>query len=331
MTSELDAFKKARIKELTATYDGNVSRLRSALNANIRSVQQSRGSASAKQSYIQSLTNKYNLDVAQLKKILSDNILKIQQYTPPPLPAVRSKAALLVGINYVGTSNELFGCVNDVNNVKERLSTKQFSKITTLTDAQATKAAILQEFKQMMINAVSGDVLFFMYSGHGSYMADQNGDETTGYDQLIIPVDLNPIRDDDLKTLIQMYLKPNVTLFAMFDSCFSGTVLDLRYQFFDSLNYDKYTENNKELETPGHVFMISGCSDVQTSADAFIDGKSSGAMTWSLLSTLKSTTGSLTWRELIRLMRDALKESQYEQIPQFSCGNFENIDLPVFI
>jgi hypothetical protein len=34
----------------------------------------------------------------------------------------------------------------------------------------------------------------------------------------------------------------------MFDSCFSGSVLDLKYQYMDSLNYDNYTENNKELE-----------------------------------------------------------------------------------
>jgi hypothetical protein len=53
-------------------------------------------------------------------------------------------------------------------------------------------------------------------------------------------------------------------------------------------------------------------------------------MTWSLLEALKLTP-NCNWRELIKYMRDLLKQSQYDQIPQFSCGTFENIDTPIFI
>ena len=142
--------------------------------------------------------------------------------------------------------------------------------------------------------------------------------------------DLQGILDDELKSLIQTYLKPDVTLFAMFDSCCSGSVLDLKYQYLDSLNYDKYTENPNDLETVGNVFMISGCTDEQTSADAFINNKATGAMTWSLLEGLKQNP-NCSWRELIKTMRDLLKKSQYTQIPQFSSGLFVNIDNKVFI
>ena len=90
------------------------------------------------------------------------------------------------------------------------------------------------------------------------------------------------------------------------------------------------TENVKQLETKGNVFMISGCSDYQTSADAFINNKGTGAMTWSLLETLKQTP-NCNWRELVKSMRNLLKTSQYDQIPQFSSGTFENIDTPIFI
>ena len=116
----------------------------------------------------------------------------------------------------------------------------------------------------------------------------------------------------------------------MFDSCCSGSVLDLKYQYLDSLNYDKYTENPNDLETVGNVFMISGCTDEQTSADAFINNKATGAMTWSLLEGLKQNP-NCSWRELIKTMRDLLKKSQYTQIPQFSSGLFVNIDNKVFI
>jgi hypothetical protein len=102
--------------------------------------------------------------------------------------------------------------------------------------------------KNLLINSQEGDLLFLLYSGHGSYTLDINNNELTGYDQVIIHCDLKFILDDELKQIIQTNLKKNVTLFAMFDSCFSGSVLDLKYQYLDSLNYDNYTENNKDLK-----------------------------------------------------------------------------------
>ena len=137
-------------------------------------------------------------------------------------------------------------------------------------------------------------------------------------------------RADEFKKIIQQNLKQGVTLFAMFDSCFSGSMLDLKYQYMDSLNFDNYTENDKDINTNGNVFMISGCTDEQTSADAVINNKASGAMTWSLLESLKQTP-NVTWRELVKSMRDLLKKSKYDQIPQFSSGTFVNIDTKVFI
>lgn len=81
--------------------------------------------------------------------------------------------------------------------------------------------------------------------------------------------------------------------------------------------------NDRVEETVGNVCMISGCMDVQTSADAFINSKSQGAMTWSFLETL-NTKSNLSWNELVVNMRNLLK-TQYEQIPQFSCG--KNVDF----
>jgi hypothetical protein len=333
MSSELAIYKQNRINELQNIYNSNVVRLNSALSNNIRNVQNSRQNNKVKQKQINNLIAQYNTNINNFKTILNSNVLSIQNFVPKTITINKNKKALLIGINYTGTDNELYGCINDVNCIKERISKNGFSDINILTDLTSKKAIkenILYEFKNLLTSSQSGDLLFFLYSGHGSYDLDKNGDETTGYDQLIVPCDFNIIVDDELKTIIQQNLKPNVTLFAMFDSCFSGSVLDLKYQYMDSLNYDNFSENNKELETRGHVFMISGCSDYQTSADAVINNKPNGAMTWSLLEALKQKP-NCSWRELVKYMRDLLKNSQYDQIPQFSSGTFENIDTPVFI
>ena len=268
-----------------------------------------------------------------MKIKLNTDISSVNNYTPKKVSFARNKKALLVGINYTGTQNELFGCINDVNSVKERINNEGFTTINTLTDLTVktpTRVNILDEFKKLLVYSEPGDLLFFLYSGHGSYILDKNGDEKDGYDELLVSCDLQGITDDELKILILQYLKKDVTLFAMFDSCFSGTILDLKYQFLDSLNYDKYTENGKNIETIGNVYMISGCTEQQTSADATIDNKAQGAMTWSLLESLK-TSQPKTWRELIKSMRGLLKTSEYDQIPQFASGTFVDIDSNVFI
>ena len=333
MSSDLDTYKQNRINENSAIFNNNVSRLYSVVVSNIISVQRSRQSNNVKQRQINSLVNQYYSNVNNLKTNLGKSILSIKNYVPKKITINKNKKALLIGINYTGTSNELYGCINDVNSIKERITKQGFNNINVITDLttkKATRINILEGFKNLLMNCQAGDLLFFVYSGHGSYAIDRNGDEKDGRDELIVSCDLQGVLDDELKTLIQTYLKADVTLFALFDSCFSGSVLDLKYQFMDSLNYENFTENSKQLETLGNVFMISGCTDNQTSADAVFEGKANGAMTWSLLESLKQKP-NVNWRELVVNMRDLLKTSEFTQIPQFSCGTFENIDATVFI
>jgi hypothetical protein len=334
MGDELAIYKKNRASELQRVCANNLGALNVILNKNARNiVYNKRLSSQIKQNQINSLLAKYSNDIATFKNKLNSDILAINNYTPKKVTFAKNKKALLVGINYTGTQNELFGCINDVNSVKERINNEGFTTINTLTDLTVktpTRVNILNEFKKLLVTAESGDLLFFLYSGHGSNVLDKNGDEKDGYDELLVSCDLQGITDDELKLLILQYLKKDVTLFAMFDCCFSGTILDLKYQFLDSLNYDKYTENDKNIETLGNVYMISGCTEQQTSADANINNKAQGAMTWALLESLK-TSPTETWRELVKSMRSLLKTSEYEQIPQFSSGTFVDIDSKVFI
>ena len=129
-----------------------------------------------------------------------------------------------------------------------------------------------------------------------------------------------------MRNIINTNLKENVTLFGLFDSCFSGTILDLKYQYLDSLNYDKYTENDKTNDTIGNVIMISGCTDKQTSEDAFINNLPQGVMTWSFLENINS---NITYRDLVKNMRRLLIENDCSQLPQISTGQIYDIDSKV--
>jgi hypothetical protein len=311
--------------QLLTTYKINVNQLIKNYNTNISNILKLRISLQQKQNYVTFLKAQFQKEMANLKTKYNADLLLLNN------PAVNKKKALLIGINYNGTSSQLNGCINDINAVSELLTTKyafkpaSIIKITDETAQKPTRDVILKSFAQFLASGVEGDILFFSYSGHGSYTLDRNNDENNGNDEMIIASDLKGIVDDELKAIIQSNLKKNVTLFALFDSCFSGTVLDLKYQYFDSLVNDANTINNNETETVGNVIMISGCSDIQTSADAFLEKKYQGAMTWSFISAVSEST-TLSWKELLIKMRDRLKQSNFTQLPQLSSGCFIDIN-----
>ena len=179
----------------------------------------------------------------------------------------------------------------------------------------------------MLIYSNKGDTLFFTYSGHGSYTLDQNNEEADGKDELLVCLDLAGIRDDELKDIINKYLKEDVTLFVLFDCCHSGTLIDLKYNYLNTNNYNEVLVNTRNLETKGNVYLISGCRDDQTSADAYINRNFQGAMTWSFL---QSVNKNITWKQLLLNMRGKLKQ-HYTQVPQFSSGKECDINTKICI
>jgi hypothetical protein len=316
--------------QLLVAYNKSVKQLATIYNTNVATILKLSVKNTIKQYYLNNLKFQLQKDIANLKRKYDTDVLLL---TKPPIK--NNKKALLIGINYNGTSAQLKGCINDINALSTLLTTKyafnpdSIIKITDETTQKPTRDVILASFGQFLASGAEGDSLFFAYSGHGSTTLDKNNDEKNGNDEMIIASDLKGIVDDELKALIQTNLKKNVTLFALFDSCFSGTVLDLKYQYLDSLANDASTVNNNEPETIGNVIMISGCNDEQTSADAYLDKKYQGAMTWAFLSVIKTLTTPPSWRDLLVKMRDQLKTSDFTQLPQLSSGCFIDINKVV--
>jgi metacaspase-1 len=156
------------------------------------------------------------------------------------------RKALLIGINYFGQRGQLRGCINDVKNMSSYLN-QNFGyareDMVILTDdqqnpmSQPTKANILRAMHWLVKDAQQNDSLFFHYSGHGGQTPDLDGDEEDGYDEVIYPVDFRSaghIVDDEMHRIMVKPLKPGVRLTAIFDSCHSGSALDLPYIYSTS-------------------------------------------------------------------------------------------------
>ncbi|KAG1784611.1 caspase domain-containing protein [Suillus plorans] len=151
------------------------------------------------------------------------------------------KKALCIGINYLGQPEELHGCINDANNIKRFLATqfgyKEEDMVILTDDARDQRQAptqqnILRAMEWLVRDARANDSLFFHYSGHGGQTEDKDGDEDDGYDEVIFPVDFKEkghIVDDLMHDIMVKRLPPGCRLTAIFDSCHSGSALDLPF------------------------------------------------------------------------------------------------------
>ena len=129
------------------------------------------------------------------------------------------RKALLVGINAY-RSAPLRGCVNDVFQMKEVLQRYYgFAEadMRILLDRDATAAGIKAGLEWLAQDGDDADaVRVFHYSGHGSFVADQNGDEPDGRDECLVPYDYESVgmlTDDVLKTYYDRFPRTgNLTL-----------------------------------------------------------------------------------------------------------------------
>ena len=237
-----------------------------------------------------------------------------------------SKRALLVGINYVGTDSALNGCWNDVKNMKEYLiSTKGYKdeNIVVITDEKGspTRANIIKALVDLLLSGA--EQLFFHYSGHGSYVRDNNGDEADGKDECLVGLDFQNggmITDDEIRGLFCL-LRSNQRIFCVLDCCHSGTGMDLKYNLYERFGGGRLAmqADTRSATTEGVCIMLSGCMDAQTSADAYIAQTYQGALTATFLGVVKSAP-TCTYEQLVQGIRKSLKDNKYSQIPMLSSG-----------
>lgn len=262
--------------------------------------------------------------------------------------------ALLIGINYIGSSSALNGCINDVKNVRVYLG-ERFAKIqdvhldvvnqevvaqddelvvATLTDDQVgrhrpTRQNILMAFEWLIEDTQPGDKRFLHYSGHGSQVFDVSGDEKDNKDETLVPVDYQQagmIIDDDVRRLLVDPLPQGAQLHVILDGCHTESGLDCPFVY--DCDHSLLCRSHKLVacvdchypETKCDVVSWSGCMDSQTSADAYIKGAFAGALTSTFLEILHDEAQDKSYGALMARLQDTLKQRKYTQRPQLASG-----------
>lgn len=230
------------------------------------------------------------------------------------------KVLLSFAINdYIGSDNDLQGCINDQGNVSKNLY--EYQK-RLFIDSLVKRQIMMDAWEKAFTEAIPGDQITIHYSGHGTQVRDRNSEELDGYDEALYLYD-GTLIDDDIHGLLQL-IPENVSVLLLIDSCFSGTI---------TRNSPDMPKKPRFVQTESKIYkdlivpfaypkveevgvnpwiVISGSGENQTSADAYIDNLWQGAFTFYAMKTLDRR---YTYRQWYNTLRLYLPNNYFDQAP----------------
>ena len=239
---------------------------------------------------------------------------------------MKISAALQIAIDEYPDGNALTKCVADARDMNRLFGGRK------LLNADATLPAILAALEETVAAARAGEWVVVWYSGHGTQLADDNGDEPDGIDEAIVDVELNCVRDDAIAKVLSQLRRDAFGLLGS-DSCFSGaqhrelrlvspllTAADLpamrrsgvRGLPASSVKAGRRTVGNVGEQPPlDRWVFFSGCADFEVS----YEGPKNGVMTGAFKKAYKP---GISVASLYQELTKAVKG--WNQHPQLVCS-----------
>jgi len=259
------------------------------------------------------------------------------------------KRSLHIGINdYPGTANDLFGCVNDAMDWSKAMKDRGFDDQVVLLDDKATKKAMYGAIDKIVSDTGRDDIAVITYSGHGTWIPDEDGDEADGRDECLCPWDIGTtgevLSDDELYEVFGDR-KRGARIIFISDSCHSGTVSRMALQDDEPFKNDSLILPRAKFMAPSFYMtpeglqssykaerakarkkikaatvLLSGCKDNEYSYDAYFNQRPNGAMTYVALWCLERLKPENTYYDWFKMIRQYLPHQSYPQTPQLSCS-----------
>lgn len=209
-----------------------------------------------------------------------------------------------VGISdYPGTRNDLHLPVNDATAMKIIYSKNSDAETVLLTNANATKSAILSALRQTFSKASDNDIIVFFFSGHGCPGAFCAHDNTLPY--------------ADIREVMAASKAKNKMIFA--DACFSGKMRQGR-QNGGQQSFSKY-----------NILLFLSSRSEETSIER--GGMKNGFFTSCLQKGLrggadKNKDRIITAKELFTYVRNGVRNLSCDKQHPVMWGKFDD-NMPV--
>lgn len=267
----------------------------------------------------------------------------------------QTKRALIIAIgNYPASSGwDYLNSLNDVPLIQGALLKQNFlpANISVLTDAKATRKAIMDSLDNLVAVSQKGDIVVIHVSSHGEQIQDDNGDEADGLDECIVPYDavysdnkadfdkvsVGYIRDDvfgEKITLLRNKLGRNGDLLVTIDACHSGSgtrggrakirggkapIVSNSFDVNklgtkDSTGVFRDKGKTKLNDDAGSFVLISAALAQELNCECYDDQKKAvGSLSYAFGKILSSLKGAVTYRTLFSRMDDLLQQKVSEK------------------
>ena len=254
--------------------------------------------------------------------------------------------ALLVGINhYPAPVGELNGCLNDLQGYVDLLTDfrrGQALELTILRDAQATREAVVDAFRQIRKQLRPEDRFLFQYAGHGARSASAPEFRRyypDGWDEGLVCYNSRlaggrDLADKELAVLLADMAQTRAEVVCIFDCCHSGsatrTADDLTltgcrqtFEVHESRPLETYLDgyyvDPRQPGTPrpipsGRHVLLAACHRTQK---AWETRDHAGVFSKSLLDVLHRSGPAISYADLFVRVRAAVRKEAENQEPQF--------------
>lgn len=262
--------------------------------------------------------------------------------------------ALHVGINaYTAPVRALQGCLPDVERLQAWLRGRfdpAALALETLTDAQATRANVIDAFRRHLGQAGPGDVALFHFSGHGAQSKSAAAFRPffpDGLDEGLVCADSrlpggHDLADKELAALLHELAPRQAHVAVLFDCCHSGSgtrsadgfsglvprmtgaVTDERpLESYLGGHYAQLVADGQPLSVPSsrHI-LLAACERGQLAQELLAGpgAEPGGIFTSTLLEVLNASGGELSYADLFVRCRAAVRKRARDQNPQFEAA-----------
>lgn len=280
----------------------------------------------------------------------------------------RTIYTLLVGIDaYPNPVTPLHGCVNDIHRIEQLLA----ERVTTvgdhwaplvLTDAAATRDAIIAGFRTHLAQAKAGDVALFYYSGHGSQSHSPEEFwhlEPDRLDETLVCYDSRQsggwdLADKELGQLISEVAANDAHVAVILDCCHSGSgtrdlleegvsvrrvPTDERPRPIESFLVDatqaatfsrsgEATNGGWYSLPKGRHVVLAACSPEELAKELYLGGEQRGAFSYFLMESLTRGSTGLTYRDLFKRVNALVRARVSAQSPQMEATQNTDLEQP---
>ncbi len=232
--------------------------------------------------------------------------------------------------------------------------------VRLLVSREATREAIEEALTEWAPSVVRpGDQFTFVYSGHGSQVWDEDGDEEDGLDETIAPADVlpdspeNDIVDDELREWLAAIPTSNQVVFL--DNCHSGTGTRSATPFHRTRLLDRRVDDLPDPENAAprrraagdvadrsgfdaggsRALELAAAQPHQTAVDAYFPGEGGqdafhgGAFSTFFVRQLWRAESTDSYEDVFRRVRDDLRRNRFQQEP-FLSEDVEHRDVSLF-